>query len=166
MIVKIIFKKLRGHLNKEEEILFKKWLASNKENPLTYKRLKDYQHYYGKLPNIHNLNPNEAWEAITTALQKNKSKKHPRNFNSGLLRYAAIFIGVVGSVIFYRSLDRNAGISPQQDSTKIILELSNGETQLLSQQGTTTILNVFPFGMLIVLYSNTTFSFALLSFCV
>jgi len=141
LIVEIIIKKLKGHLSKEEEILFKKWLSENKENSLTYKRLEEFNNYHGKLPDIHTLDPKDAWDTIAATLQKNKYKRSLIASNHRWLHYAAIFIGIVGSVLFYKSFDHKKVIEPKQAATAITLELSNGKTQILSQQGTSTIVN-------------------------
>ena len=74
MIAEIIIKKLTSHLNKEEEIFFKKWLSENDENFLTFQRLKKLQHNDIPLPNIDDLNSQDAWQLISNTQERYKSK--------------------------------------------------------------------------------------------
>ena len=71
MIAEIILKKLREQLNREEEILFKKWLSENDENFLTYKRLKELHRNNVLLQNINAINQKESWNLISAEIQKN-----------------------------------------------------------------------------------------------
>ena len=139
MIAEIILKKLCGQLDREEEILFKKWLSENDENFLTYKRLKELHRNKVLLPNINDINPQEAWELISTEIQKNKPTKNNRFLYNSLLRYAAVFVGLIGCLFIYRSLNTQDVIETQIDPTAIILEMGNGEIQVLSQQGKSSI---------------------------
>ena len=139
MIAEIILKKLCGQLDREEEILFKKWLSENDENFLTYKRLKELHRNKVLLPNINDINPQEAWELISTEIQKNRPTKNNRFLYNSLLRYAAVFVGLIGCLFIYRSLNTQDVIETQIDPTAIILEMGNGEIQVLSQQGKSSI---------------------------
>ena len=86
MIAEIILKKLREQLNREEEILFKKWLSENDENFLTYKRLKELHRNNVLLPNSKDINPQEAWKLISTEIQKNRPTKNNRFLYNSLLK--------------------------------------------------------------------------------
>tara|TARA_R110002020_G_scaffold184120_1_gene380969 strand:- start:67205 stop:68362 length:1158 start_codon:yes stop_codon:yes gene_type:complete len=138
LIAVIILKKLNGHLSKEETVLFKKWLSENDANFLTFQRLKELHRKHIPLPKIHDLDAKEAWD-ILSSLQKCKPKKNNSISYSGFLRYAAVFVGIVGISVLYRSfyMEEQLGIAP--DPTAIRLELGNGETRILSQSGSTAI---------------------------
>ncbi len=140
MVAKIIIKKLEGHLNKEEEIQFEKWLSENDENFLTFQRLKKIHREYLSLPDIESLDPHEAWQLILN-WQKNYEQKDSRFFQGFLLRYAAIFIGLLGIFVLYKLVNQEQLTPPQPDPTAIILELGNGERHILSQKGNSKIIN-------------------------
>ena len=135
MIAEIILKKLREQLNREEEILFKKWLSENDENFLTYKRLKELHRNNVLLPNSKDINPQEAWKLISTEIQKNRPTKNNRFLYNSLFRYAAVFVSLIGCFFIYKSLNTQNVIETQIDPTAVILERGNGEIQVLSQQG-------------------------------
>lgn len=135
MIAEIILKKLREQLNREEEILFKKWLSENDENFLTYKRLKELHRNNVLLPNINDINPQESWNLISAEIQKNRPRKDNRFTYNSLFRYAAVFVGLIGCLFFYRSSNTQNVIKTQFDPTAVILERGNGEIQELSQLG-------------------------------
>ena len=139
MIAEIILKKLGGSLSKEEIILFKKWLSENDENFLTYKRLKELHRKNVLLPDINDLNSQEAWKVISAELQKNKSFKKNRFSSYSLFRYAAVFIGLIGCFYSYRTLSTQETIQTELDANAITLEMGNGEIQVLTQQGTANI---------------------------
>ena len=138
MIAEIILKKLCGQLSRKEENLFKKWLSENDENFLTYQRLKELHRNNVLLPDINDLNPQEAWEVISIELQKSKPNKNIRFSFNGLMRYAAIFVGLAVCYITYDSLQEDNIIKLAPNSTDITLELGNGEIQILSPKGTNT----------------------------
>ena len=141
MIAEIILKKLCGQLDREEEIIFKKWLSKNDENFLTYQRLKKLHQQKVLLPNINNLHPQKAWEVISIELKKNKSYKK-NNFSSyGLIRYAAFFVGLVGCFFLYKSYQEDEITKLVPDSTEITLELGNGEIQILSSNGANKVID-------------------------
>ncbi len=140
MIAEIIIKKLTSHLNKEEEILFKKWLSKNDENFLTYQRLKKLQKENLPLPDISNIDSSASWRHIMN-IQKKRKPKAPI-LNIGLLKYAAIFIGIIGCFLFYLYSNEDQINQIQLDPNAIILELDNGETQILSQEGTSAIVDL------------------------
>ncbi|WP_419212038.1 FecR family protein [Maribacter sp. X9] len=140
MIAEIILKKLSGQLNREEEILFKKWLYDNDENFLTYERLEELHHAHKLLPDIDELDPNEAWKIITNSLEQNRPNKRKPIYNKSLLRYAAVFIGLGGLFFLFRSFNNEVATSIEIDSNAITLELGNGEVQILSQKGAAKIL--------------------------
>ncbi|MEE1964343.1 FecR domain-containing protein [Allomuricauda taeanensis] len=135
MIVKIILKKLKGHLSEEEEILFEKWLAEDDENLSTFQRLTNLQGKSKELREIDHLDPQKAWEIIQRELHTNKSNRRPIISYAKLMRYAAIFVGVVGLSLLYRSFYMEKQVEIAPDPTAIRLELGNGETRILSQSG-------------------------------
>ncbi len=141
MISEIIVKKLTSHLSKEEELLFKKWLSENDENFLTFQRLKKLHHDNIPLPNINKLNSKEAWQLILDTQEKYTSNTKGNTYGS-LFKYAAIFIGIFGCFLFYISNNEENFIEIKPDPTAITLELENGETQILSQTGTSAIIDL------------------------
>ncbi|MGB3775962.1 MAG: FecR domain-containing protein [Leeuwenhoekiella sp.] len=141
MIVKIILKKLRGTLREEEEILFKKWLFENAENIKTYNRLKNLKQQNGTLPDIDDLDPNEAWKVISATLSENNNKKTFSRSNSNFWRYAATVAVIVGSFVFYNSMGFFSNSEPKVDKNAIILKVGDGHNQVLSYKGNSTIVN-------------------------
>lgn len=140
MIAEIILKKLNGHLSKEETILFKKWLSENDVNFLTYQRLKELHTKHIPFPKIDDLDPKEAWEIISKTLEKGKQKREKTISYRGFLRYAAIFVGLVGCFFLYTLFQGEKLTHGEPDPMAITLELGNGEIQILSQEGTTNII--------------------------
>lgn len=139
MIAEIILKKLRGQLSAGEEIHLIKWLSENESNLETFQRLEELHRTNILLPEIDDLNPKDAWEAITTELQKNDSYKRKTFLPYTLLRFAAVFIGLIGCFYLYSVLNMREQAPVELDSTAITLELGNGEMQVLTQQGTSSI---------------------------
>lgn len=139
MIVKIILKKLKGHLSEEEEILFEKWLAEDDENLLTFQRLTNLQGNSKELRDIHHLDPQKAWKIIQRELHTNKPNSRPATSYAKFMRYAAVFVGVIGLSLLYRSFYMEKQVEIAPDPTAIRLELGNGETRILTQSGSTEI---------------------------
>ncbi|WP_318342870.1 FecR family protein [Flagellimonas baculiformis] len=140
MIVKIILKKLKGHLSEEEEILFEKWLAEDDENLFTFQRLSNLQDKSKEFQDIHHLDPQKAWKIIQRELHPNKLNRRPAaTSHIKFIRYAAVFVGIVGLSLLYRSFYAEEQVEVAPDPTAIRLELGNGETRILSQSGSTEI---------------------------
>lgn len=140
MIVKIILKKLKGHLSEEEEILFEKWLAEDDENPFTFQRLSNLQGKSKEFQDIHHLDPQRAWKIIQRELHPNKPNRRPAvTSHIKFIRYAAVFVGIVGLSLLYRTFYAEEQVEIAPDPTAIRLELGNGETRILSQSGSTEI---------------------------
>lgn len=141
MIAEIILKKLCGQLSREEEILFKKWLSENDENFLTYQRLRELHRNSVILPDINDIDPQEAWKVISTELQKSKPNKNNRFPFNALLRYAAVFVGLVVCFSLFKALQEEEITQLAPNSTEVTLELGNGEIQVLSPQGVNKVAN-------------------------
>lgn len=139
MIVEIILKKLKGPISEEEEIRFKKWLSEDDENFSTFQRLSNLQGKSKELRDINHLDPQNAWETIHRELRTNNASKRTKNSYHKLMRYAAIFVGLVGISLLYRSFYMEESVEWEADPTAITLELGNGETRVLSQSGTAAI---------------------------
>lgn len=140
MIAEIIIKKLKGHLNEKEEILFKKWLAENDENFLNFQRLRKLQHDNIPLPNIGDLNSQEAWKRISTTRESYRLKTNYISYKK-LIKYAAVFIGLMGCFLFYVVSNKDEAHQIQLDPNVITLELGNGEKQILSEGGASVIID-------------------------
>ncbi|WP_318311745.1 FecR family protein [Flagellimonas crocea] len=137
MILEIILKKLKGPISKEEEILFEKWLSEDDENFSTFQRLKNLKGKSRELKDIHQLDPQKAWERIYNEHHTHKSNKR---LTTKFMRYAAVFIGIVGLGVYYTVFNsKETDAMVETDPTAIILELGNGETRILSQSGSTAI---------------------------
>ena len=139
MIVEIILKKLKGPISEEEEIRFKKWLSEDDENFSTFQRLSNLQGKSKELRDINHLDPQNAWETIHRELRTNSPGKRTKTSYHKLMRYAAIFVGLVGISLLYRSFYMEESVEWEADPTAITLELGNGETRVLSQSGTAAI---------------------------
>lgn len=139
MIVEIILKKLKGPISEEEEIRFKKWLSEDDENFSTFQRLSNLQGKSKELRDINHLDPQNAWETIHRELRTNNPSKRTKTSYHKLMRYAAIFVGLVGISLLYRSFYMEESVEWEADPTAITLELGNGETRVLSQSGTAAI---------------------------
>jgi ferric-dicitrate binding protein FerR (iron transport regulator) len=139
LIVEIILKKLKGPISEEEEIRFKKWLSEDDENFSTFQRLSNLQGKSKELRDINHLDPQNAWETIHRELRTNNPSKRTKTSYHKLMRYAAIFVGLVGISLLYRSFYMEESVEWEADPTAITLELGNGETRVLSQSGTAAI---------------------------
>lgn len=140
MITDIIVRKIKGRLNQEEEVLFEKWLSEKNENLLTFKRLQKLHKLNVPLPDIDQLDAQKAWQLLMDAKRK-QQKGGFRISRRTLLRYAAIFIGIFGCFLAYRSFTSEAVIVEPIDPNSITLELGNGNTQVLTKEGTLKIVN-------------------------
>ena len=141
MIAEIIIKKLRGQINIKEEILFKKWLSEGEENVLTYKRLKALHHNKNILPNIEDLDPQEAWKLLSTEIQRNKPDNTKNLQPRELLRYAACFVALIGCFYLYKTFSAEDITKTELDPSAIVLEMGDGKKQVLNEQGESTIVS-------------------------
>ncbi|WP_031428300.1 FecR family protein [Flavimarina sp. Hel_I_48] len=141
MIVKIILKRLRGALQVEEEILFQHWLFANKNNIRTYYRLKEYISSNGSIPDITELDANEAWKKINATLDKKELNKQPIKPKRSLWRYAAVFVFILGGFLYFNNSNRLTDTVEKTTVNGITLEMGSGRIQTLSPQGTSSIVN-------------------------
>ncbi|WP_158657079.1 FecR family protein [Maribacter cobaltidurans] len=140
MIADIIIRKIKGHLNQEEEILFENWLSEKDENLLTFKRLQKLHELKVPIPDIEELDAQKAWQLLLDA-QRKQRKGVVRFSSRTLLRYAAIFVGIFGCFLAYRSFKSEATVIEPIDPNSITLDLGNGNTQVLTREGTLQIVN-------------------------
>ena len=140
MIADIIIRKIKGRLNREEEILFEKWLSEKDENLLTFKRLQKLHEFKVPIPDIEELDAQKAWQLLLDA-RKKQQKKVIRFSSRTILRYAAIFIGIFGCFMAYRSFKSEVVVVEPIDPNSITLDLGNGNTQVLTKEGSLRIVN-------------------------
>lgn len=140
MIAEIIVKRIKGRLNPEEELHFQNWLSESDENYLTFQRLKKLYELNVPIPNIEQLDAQKAWQLLIQA--QTRQRKGTIKFSSrNLLRYAAVFIGIFGCFLAYRSFESEPVIDGSIDPNAITLDLGNGKIQVLTKEGTLNIVN-------------------------
>lgn len=140
LIAEIIIRRIKGDLNPQEEIHFQKWLSESDENRLTFKRLQKLHALNVPMPNLDKLDAKEAWQLLTYSKRGNR-RDFAKFYGKKLLRYAAIFIGIFGCFLAYRSFRGETLIVDSVDPNSITLDLGNGNLQVLTKEGTLTITN-------------------------
>ena len=140
MIAEIIIRKINGRLDRQEEILFEKWLSEKDENLQTFKRLQKLYELNVPIPSIDQLDAEKAWQLLMDA--QRKQRKGVVKFSSRtFLRYAAVFVGLMGCFFAYRLLKNEDVVVKPIDPNAITLDLGNGNTQVLTNEGALKIVN-------------------------
>ncbi|KAA2218864.1 FecR family protein [Maribacter flavus] len=140
MIANIIVKRIKGTLSREEELYFQKWLSQSKDNLLTYQRLVKLHELNVPLPDVDELDAKKAWQLVVHA-GKQKRKNDSKFSGRDILKYAAIFVGLLGCFFMYKSFQEDISIVEPIDPDSITLVLGNGKTQVLTNEGTLKITN-------------------------
>ncbi|TLF45269.1 FecR family protein [Maribacter aurantiacus] len=140
MIANIIVKRIKGTLSREEELYFQKWLYQSKDNQLTYQRLVKLHELNVPLPDVDELDAKKAWQLLVHT-GKQKRKDDSKFSGREILKYAAIFVGLLGCFFMYKSFQEDISIVEPIDPDSITLVLGNGKTQVLTKEGTLKITN-------------------------
>ncbi|WP_276166532.1 FecR family protein [Zobellia alginiliquefaciens] len=119
---------------KNAKKLFKKYLnneCSAEERELLERFLESYQGDDTEMSNFKfdNSVKQEVWQKITNETNPSKIKKV--NFNLSFLRYAAIFVGVVGLMgsYFFLTQDKSEESELVVDDTAIVLKTGDNKTK-------------------------------------
>ncbi|WP_425236486.1 FecR family protein [Ulvibacterium sp.] len=140
-ITKLIIKKLTSQLSEAEEKEFDSWLRSSHENEEIFNRISLIQESGKDIRELGTLNEIAAWDRVLQKVDTNKTSRK-RTFRARpILRYAAIFIGLLGFAFWYlfHSVQTPEKIMPPPDKNAITLQLENGEIKVLSEDGSSQI---------------------------
>ncbi|NNE75951.1 MAG: DUF4974 domain-containing protein [Pricia sp.] len=137
-ITEIIRKKLEGEVSTEEDRLLEAWISESSTNRRLFYRLKSLNQRGVPMPEMSELDTEIAWKKT---MAKIEVRRKPFGFIT-ILKYAAIFIGVVGIISYgfwgdsWLSKD-----SDQLDKQAIILQFDNGEHRVISNEDEQSIEN-------------------------
>ena len=134
----IIQKYLEGTVSKEELVSLKEWISVG-NNKKTFQEYIEIQYFLDYKFEAYNVD--DAHEKLMLLLEDvpvvslNKKWKY-----TALLKYAAIFVGVIGLSIFLQK-EFFASQELQISDDAITIELDNGNREIISQSGEKTILD-------------------------
>ncbi|MBI6120107.1 FecR family protein [Salegentibacter maritimus] len=131
---------MKGKLSDEEERFFTSWIQESEEKQDLFNRLKDSENAEN-ISVIAKLDDNEEWQKVLEKY-RNKKIKENKTFNiSSLLKYAAVFIGLIGLGYGYWNYNFN-NQSSFESGDSITLTLGNGKTLQISPEAQQTITDV------------------------
>lgn len=132
----LILKRLTTALTPQEENTLEKWLATSDENRALFESIETLKENGTDISDLKLLDSEKAWANILERYETQRIQKvKRRSLSSPFLKYAAIFIGVIGlsyGYVTYFGSKPPVEFNPSSDS--IVLELGNGEIQLLSSE--------------------------------
>lgn len=154
-ILKLIQAYLSQKLSEKEFNELKQWLNDDLENT---KLFSDYLYFYKKSRRIgfrENVDSNKAWNNIKSKLhqklnivpvsEKPKSKLRFLRKVKGFIKYAAVFIGVLGIGYYFINQHKTTEVSGNQliiADDNITLELENGNVKVIQTNGEQQRINI------------------------
>ncbi|MEO9512230.1 MAG: FecR domain-containing protein [Flavobacteriaceae bacterium] len=131
--IDLVIKKVSKSLSTEEGQVLEKWLQDSKNNQQMFDRLMELTKAGVDISKLKTLDSHEAWNKTLQQYEaRSFSSKKTKVFGS-LIRYAAIFLGIIGLSYGYATYFTSETDVPFDASSNIItLELGNGEIQVLS----------------------------------
>lgn len=132
---RFIFKKLTGNISRKEEKLLKEWINISEENKALFSRFEALKKNGHDLSDIVHVDSNHAWSKVLKKLEAENSRKQQPFMFKTLLRYAAIFIGVLGlsyGYWTYTSPNLSNRIVVNNNLDNITLQLTNGDIKVIS----------------------------------
>jgi ferric-dicitrate binding protein FerR (iron transport regulator) len=138
-LVQLIVKNLNGTISEEEVKLFNEWLRKSKRNKELYSRLQALCNKGVDVSDLEILDSEAAWSNVVQKYESSRNTKHRLFIFKPILRYAAIFIGLIalGYGCYEYTMSNNQTL--EQDSDVITLQLDNGEIRILSTDDTHAI---------------------------
>lgn len=137
MIADIIAKSLYAKITDHEKMKLNQWIEESDQNARDYKRLIASPEQLVKNKTDNKVDVFRAKQKVLAKLEYNKTSKS----NKKWLKYAAIFIGLVGVTFF---IENNIAEKPNQiieiHDDDITLELENGDIKVISAEGDEYIL--------------------------
>jgi len=154
-ILKLILAYISQDLSEKEFNELKQWLNDDPENT---KLFSDYLYLYKKSRRIgftENVDSNKAWNNIKSKLhqklnivpvsEKPKSKLRFLRKVKGFIKYAAVFIGVLGIGYYLMNQHKTTTVTGNQlqiADDKITLELENGNVKVIQTSGEQQRINI------------------------
>lgn len=139
-IAEIIVKKIKGTLSEPEEAYFDLWINRSEENRSLFNRLQLLEVDRQEVSRILELDGEMAWDQVVELSKAGKSIGKNRILFPSLMKYAAILILSVGSIIAVWKYNKPiAERSPSENA--ITLQLDNGEIQIISTSAHQSIFN-------------------------
>jgi len=123
---------LSNNATEEEVLALFKWIEASSENKEIFIKYKKAW----VLTAVANADTVKEWKKIQNVVQKkNRNKILPK-----VLKYAAVFIGVIG-VAYLFQMEKGGVQQLQFDDKLITIQLDNGEVEVLTSNGTKQILD-------------------------
>ncbi|OGS72671.1 MAG: hypothetical protein A3F91_07085 [Flavobacteria bacterium RIFCSPLOWO2_12_FULL_35_11] len=154
-ILKLILAYISQDLSEKEFNELKDWLNDDPENT---KLFSEYLYFYKKSRRIgftENVDSNHAWNNINTKLHQEpnivpileKPISKLRFLRQGIrfIKYAAVFIGVIGIGYYFMNQHKTTAVSGNQlqiADDKITLELENGNVKVIQTGGKQQRINI------------------------
>ena len=128
----LILKKLNKTISKEGEKSLNEWYSKSESNKELFSRLVELNTKGADITELENLDSETAWSKVMQKYESKRIKKTKRLNLGPALKYAAIFIGLIGLGYGYYEYAMSSNQSIEQDSDVITLQLDNGEIRILS----------------------------------
>lgn len=138
-LVQLIVKNLNGTISEEEVKLFNEWLRKSKRNKELYSRLEALCNKGVDVSELEILDSEAAWGNVVQKYEASRNTKRRLFIFKPILRYAAIFIGLIALGYGYYEYARSDNQILDLDSDVITLQLDNGEIHILSTDDTHAI---------------------------
>ncbi len=154
-ILKLILAYASQELSEKEFNELKQWLNDDPENT---KLFSDYLYLYKKSRRIRfteNVDSTKAWNSIKSKLHQDsnivpvsdapKSKLRFLSNVSGFIKYAAVFIGILGIGYFFMNQHKTTAVTKNQliiGDDNITLELENGNVKVIQPNGAQQSINI------------------------
>ena len=138
-LVQLIVKNLNGTISEEEVKLFNEWLRKSKRNKALYSRLEVLCNKGVDVSELEVLDSEAAWSNVVQKYESSRITKRRLFIFKPILRYAAIFIGLIALGYGYYEYAVPNNQKLEQDSDVITLQLDNGEIRILSTDDTHAI---------------------------
>lgn len=136
--IEFIIKKMVGQLNEEEEILFQSWLKKTPDNEVLYQKMQSLKGKGKDISKLIDLDVENAWEVV---LHKNLLKNKKFRIRN-ILKYAAIFIGIIGASFFIYSSYFSQNAPEQNLHAKTDLVVNKDEITLKMDDGKIEIIKI------------------------
>ena len=131
-IARIIAKKIKGTLSDQEQEYLGQWINESEENAALFYRLLN-SGPSEDISTIARLDENEEWRKVLEKSSKKESKNNNAFQLRSLLKYAAIFIGIVGLGYGYWEFDLSDRNTAGTEDP-ITLQLENGEVRTITTE--------------------------------
>lgn len=128
----LLYKSICGNLSTEEEEELQQWISASEANAELLTSLRQMHERGVDLSDLNTLDAASAWENISQRQKESRSKKK-KSFP--ILRYAAVFVGLLALTYGYWKYDHPSGQPLESNLPEgITLDLGNGRVIPLSPQ--------------------------------